>query len=468
MSQLDRALNLFSAMEKLPDEYIRSAEETLAEAEAGISRPAKPAGPLRRFLNSGWGTALVSGAVAAAVLILVVYFGRIAPPVMTDSPDLPVGGTIEESGDEVNYTLSTEHTVYGEGTMQITVLMNAKNPGESISLPEGWYLERVTEEGVEIVHIYYTDEASTAVPPNENGYAALIKTVHVERTPLTVGVYNLHATKYDGEKYVSVAKCSFTVVETTVPDTMTVEGVFFWANGSPFIDIPAYGNPYPVHLSLQSEDIDLTGLTSGDRVEVVIANQIEETYPCRGRLYGIRKTAEGSMEDLSAWMIESLGEMGYTVTETAAPADFAIRLEVWIDGSQRNILDTYEGYIQKDLVADGVSRQDYTPSYAEKCQLYYAVLALVENADLDFSRPVTYDNYAIYNNSIMMSPLTCYSLQFTANGRTLAISGDATAGECVDQSDEVRYFMEAVRAVFRFYRNTDAYKSMPEANGGYE
>ena len=96
-------------------------------------------------------------------------------------------------------------------------------------------------------------------------------------------------------------------------------------------------------------------------------------------------------------------------TETAAPADFAIRLEVWIDGSQRNILDTYEGYIQKDLVADGVSRQDYTPGYAEKCQLYYAVWALVENIDLDFSRPVTYDNYSIYNNSIMMSPLTCIS-----------------------------------------------------------
>lgn len=467
MSQLDRALNLFSAMEKLPDEYIRSAEETLAEAEAGISRPAKPAGPLRRFLSSGWGAALVSGAVAAAVLIFVVHMGHMAPS-FEDSPALPVGGTIEESGEEVNYTLSTEYTVYGHETMQITAIVTAKNPGEPVSLPEGWYLERVTEEGVELVHIYYTEEASTAVPPNENTYASLPKTVHIERTPLTAGVYNLHATKYDGEKYVSVAKCSFTVVETTVPDTMTVEGVFFWANGEPFVDIPAYGNPYPVHLFPESEDIDLTGLTSGDRVEAIIANRIEETYPCRGYLYGIRKTADGSMEDLSEWMVESLQEMGYTVTETAAPSDFAIRLEVWIDGSQRNILDTYEGYIQKDLVADGVSRQDYTPSYAEKCQLYYAVLALVENADLNFSRPVTYDNYAIYNNSIMIMPLTCYSLQFTANGRTLVISGDATAGECTDQSDEARYFMEAVRAVFKFYRSTDEYKSMPEANGGYE
>ena len=488
MSRLDRALKLFSAMEKLPDEYIRSAEETLAEAEAGISRPAKPMGVLRRFVNSGWGAAVISGTVAAAVLLFVVQMGRGGGGVSSDQmPSAPIGGALEESSsvsvgssieentETVNYTLSTEYTVYGQGTMQITAIVAAKNPGEPVSLPGGWYLERVTEEGVEIVHVYYTEEASTAVPPDENSYASLMKNVLIDRTPLTEGVYNLHATKYDGEKYVSVAKCSFIVgcetpppLATTDPNRMVVEGVFFWANGEPFVNLPSYGNPYPVHLAVENEAVDLSDLTSGDAVVLIMANRIEETYPCRGRLYEIRKTADGSMEDLPAWMIESLGEMGYTVTETAAPADFAIRLEVWINGRQRNILDTYEGYIQKDLVADGVSRQTYTPSYAEKCQLYYAVLALVENTDLDFSKPVTYDNYADNEISIDMSPLTCYSLQFTANGRILAISGDATAGECVDQSDEARYFMEAVRAVFRFYRNTDAYKSMPEANGGYE
>ena len=154
--------------------------------------------------------------------------------------------------------------------------------------------------------------------------------------------------------------------------------------------------------------------------------------------------------------------------QVAAPNDFAIHFETWIDGSQRNILDTYEGYIQKDLIADGISKKDYTPSYVERCQLYQFVLALEKRTELDFSKPVTYDNYADEEISMSMEPLVCYYLRFTANGRTIEISGDATAGECTDQSQEALYFIQAIRGIGKFYKNTEVYKSMPEANGGYE
>ena len=117
---LDRELKVFSAMDRLPDEYILSAEQMLLEAEAGISRPAKPMGVLRRFVNSGLGAALISGTVAAAVLLFVVQMGRDGGGVSTDQmPSAPIGGaleefssvsvgsSIEESTDAVNYTLST-------------------------------------------------------------------------------------------------------------------------------------------------------------------------------------------------------------------------------------------------------------------------------------------------------------------------------------------------------------------------
>ena len=154
--------------------------------------------------------------------------------------------------------------------------------------------------------------------------------------------------------------------------------------------------------------------------------------------------------------------------EVAAPADFAIHFETWIDGNQRNVLDTYEGYIQKDLVADGVSKKDYTPSHVELCQLYQFVLALEYRDELDFSKPVTYDNYADEELSLSMNPLVCYYLKFTANGKTIEISGDATAGECTDQSQEALYFIQAIRHIGHFCNNTDVYKSMPKANGGYD
>ena len=154
--------------------------------------------------------------------------------------------------------------------------------------------------------------------------------------------------------------------------------------------------------------------------------------------------------------------------QLAAPEDFAIHFETWIDGSQRNILDTYEGYIQKDLIFDGISKKDYNPSYVERCQLYQFVIGFEHRTDWDFSKEVTYDNYSDEEISVSMNPLTKYYLKFTANGKTFEISGDATASECTDQSAEAAYFMQAIRGIANFYRNTDEYKSMPEAEGGYE
>ena len=154
--------------------------------------------------------------------------------------------------------------------------------------------------------------------------------------------------------------------------------------------------------------------------------------------------------------------------QLAAPEDFAIHFASWIDGNQRNIIDTYEGYIQKDLIFDGISKKDYNPSYVERCQLYQFVIGFEHRTDWDFSKEVTYDNYSDEEISVAMDPLTKYYLKFTANGKTFEISGDATASECTDQSAEAAYFMQTIRGIANFYRNTEEYKSMPEAEGGYE
>lgn len=154
--------------------------------------------------------------------------------------------------------------------------------------------------------------------------------------------------------------------------------------------------------------------------------------------------------------------------QVTAPSDFAIHFETWIDDSQRDILDTYEGYIQKDLVFDGVAKKVYEPSYEELCQLYRFVFALEYKTELDFSKSVTYNNYANEKNSLFITPLSRYYLKFTANGKTIEISGDATAGECTDKSEEARYFIQSIRKIINFYENTEVYKTMPEANGWYQ
>ena len=44
------------------------------------------------------------------------------------------------------------------------------------------------------------------------------------------------------------------------------------------------------------------------------------------------------------------------------PEDFAVYYADWISENQPDIFDTYEGYIQKDLIMDGTAKTDYTPS----------------------------------------------------------------------------------------------------------
>ena len=213
-SKETRALNAFAAMGSLSDDYILSAEQMLYEAEAGIYRPEKPMGGFRRFLNSGWGAAVIAGIVALAVLIFIIQAG-VNPPVIYEPPVKPAGSTIEMSTEGVNYTISTEQEHYLEGTGCITVVMTGKAKGKIISTPGGWHLERLTPEGAKAEEISYTEEMTFSAKPDKDAYATLSKILYGTYTGggFPAGTYRLHATKYDGEKYVSVAWCEFTVGE---------------------------------------------------------------------------------------------------------------------------------------------------------------------------------------------------------------------------------------------------------------
>ena len=209
-SKETRALNAFAAMSRIPDDYVLAAEQMLQEAEAGISRPQKPEGRFRRFLNSGWGAAMISGIVALAVLVFIIRAGK-EPPTY-DPPKQPAGSTIEMSAEGVNYTLSTELENYPEGTERITAVMTGKTKGETVYQAAGWHLERLTSDGAEPVGSFHTDDYVWH-EPDADQYARTTKLIYIEE-PLSPGTYRLHATKYDGEKYVSVAWCEFTVGET--------------------------------------------------------------------------------------------------------------------------------------------------------------------------------------------------------------------------------------------------------------
>ena len=214
---LNRALKAFAAMEALPDGMLAEAENALIAAEGGLPAPRKSPNGFSRFLNSGWGAAVISGVVALGVLIFVIRAGQApdtyAPPVK------PAGSTIEMSDRGADFTISTEQANYDEGVSKITAVMTAKVAGKSISSGGSWRLEKLTANGAEIVPTYHTEEVIVSAKPSRGEYATIHKSINVAE-PLTAGSYRLHATEYDGEKYVSVAYCTFTV-GVSVTDAVT-------------------------------------------------------------------------------------------------------------------------------------------------------------------------------------------------------------------------------------------------------
>ena len=329
-SKHTRALNAFAAMDSLPDSFMLAAEQMLLEAEAGISRPEKPMGSFRRFLNSGWGAAVISGIVALAVLIFIIQAG-VNPPGTYDPHTPPAGITVETNTEDVNYSLIMDYENYPEGTDRITVAMVGTTKGDTIFTPDGWYLERLTDGEAEVVHIFYTEEF-TEHTPKKDEYAVLKKTIRIERTPLTAGAYRLHATEHDGKKYVSVAWCEFTVgspqhppkAETT-PYTLSVPNTTYGSvNITVTVSAKEKGEALPA-INRGWTIVKLAGPANTGNTEITILEYgVEPGDPPDANTYATY-TESLILEDPSAWLpgiyrLYDLNSKG----ESVAQCDFVI------------------------------------------------------------------------------------------------------------------------------------------------
>ncbi len=148
------------------------------------------------------------------------------------------------------------------------------------------------------------------------------------------------------------------------------------------------------------------------------------------------------------------------------PDDFEIYFAHWIGEEQKNIIDTYNSVIQKDLVTDGVASCGFIPTDEELNRLYCMTLEFDLN-EID----IVLDSEHLTENSeelVEVSPKTYYELKYTANGKTHTIKGDATMDAYIKSNKKADNFRNFIIEINKFVIETDEYKSLPEANGGYE
>lgn len=147
------------------------------------------------------------------------------------------------------------------------------------------------------------------------------------------------------------------------------------------------------------------------------------------------------------------------------PEDFSVRFEMWIIEGRKNILDTREGFIQKDLVANGIAAAGIDAENLPMEEIYSKLKLLCMDM---ITKEMTSAQLTNDNTMVDVSPLTRYSIQFTASGKAYTVFGDDTARAYIAENDEAARFIMAADYLSNVMIYSDEYKSLPEAEGGYD
>ncbi|MBE6652937.1 MAG: hypothetical protein E7610_05940 [Ruminococcaceae bacterium] len=143
------------------------------------------------------------------------------------------------------------------------------------------------------------------------------------------------------------------------------------------------------------------------------------------------------------------------------PDDFAIHFESQI-GDVPNVLDTFDGYVQKDLVLakPNKAKTDYEPTEAELQYLWY----LVESHGV-LSMPSDMHPVQTGDIHVAVTPNTEYTVRIRAGGYTYTIRGDTVTG--MIEGEQNAQFHAFVGEMYNFMISTGQWKSLPDADGGY-
>jgi len=144
------------------------------------------------------------------------------------------------------------------------------------------------------------------------------------------------------------------------------------------------------------------------------------------------------------------------------PEDFAVYYAMGCDTAQMNILDTYEGYIQKDLIHNGTARVDYTPSDEEILAIYDKI------AELELWKMPS----DVRADGEIIQPMTYFEIRFTMNDSTYEILADTTITQSTWHNknitaEQAEAINEFCRFVHEMMMETQEYKSLPDREGGY-
>lgn len=228
----------------------------------------------------------------------------------------------------------------------------------------------------------------------------------------------------------------------------------YYLDGDTWVDTAVYGATFilplyhlgsgdSVALEYTPEHCDLTRYGTYKFVTEII-------YPINE--YGATDQCEISL----TFVLEGTGDVIGTY-----PEDFAIHFEGQL-GAHPNCLDTFDGYVQKDLVQEfpGYAKTDLTLTDAEKQYLWEITK---QCAVLGMSGDLTGSAVSADGTMVSVMPNSVYTVTIRADGETYTVKGDSTA-EFSGRDPKLYVY---IRLLQQFMYHTEEWQSLPEAEGGY-
>ena len=169
-------------------------------------------------------------------------------------------------------------------------------------------------------------------------------------------------------------------------------------------------------------------------------------------------TVFDSLEEGCNYLREEIGKYCSLLTP---PEDFSIVFH-WGIG-EKNVYDTVNRKITKDLVCAGVETRDLSVSAEDEAKIYEKLL---EHGILSIGEGGTSENLTTDGNPVGIKPKETYTVSVTVNGKSYLISGDETARYYPDNTTAVD-FLNFVDFMKDFACQTPEYQAMPQSEGGY-
>lgn len=139
------------------------------------------------------------------------------------------------------------------------------------------------------------------------------------------------------------------------------------------------------------------------------------------------------------------------------PNDFNFSIHFGVQ--KRNEINTFDGTVTKDLIADGTATTELTLTKDEMKDIYKKM------QDINIAESKEFTPKSLLGSVCMQEPYEEDEWKITINGKTIT---HFISGEYCEPTNDSKQLIELRNDVFNIIKSKDEYKSLPKSTGGYE